>query len=150
MNRRILSAALAAFAILPASTPALAAQVTPAGPDDPTLRTTAGATIGWVVGASAGGFLGHAITDDEYDDWVGAIGAVVGAGVGGAVGAAFGAHSGNDGRGNTVMTLLSTTAATGLLLLAADRGAPQVPLIVIPVGQILTAVLVERSTGGGR
>lgn len=158
MRRRNWPAALAALALLPAATAAQSLALEPpplrptaqTGPTDPTARTALGATVGWVAGAGAGGLLGFALADSEYDDWVGALGAVLGAAVGSTLGATVGAHWSNEKRGDAVATFLSTAAATGLLLVAADRSTADVPLVVIPVGQILTAVLVERGTSGGR
>ena len=106
-----------------------------------------GGLVGAIGGAFVGGVLGAKLDDCEhYDDNCGLAGALVGASIGSTFGVPLGVHLANQSRGSYAVSFLGSAlvAAAGWTLVYAADDA--VPLLFIPVGQIVASAILERMT----
>ncbi|MGE5760859.1 MAG: hypothetical protein ACM37V_10950 [Gemmatimonadota bacterium] len=107
-----------------------------------------GGVAGGAVGFLAGSIMGAAVALSGYDDGLaGLAGVTWGATAGVSMGIPLGVHMANRRRGNYATELGASLAlaAVGMgLVSATDSG---VPLLFVPVGQLVTSILIERATG---
>jgi hypothetical protein len=104
-----------------------------------------GGLVGGTIGFFAGGFLGAAIaTDRNCGDFCGLEGAVWGAAAGVSALIPLGVHVANRGRGNFAPSLGASLAIglAGTGIAFAMNNA--VPLLFIPVAQLITSVAIEH------
>lgn len=103
-----------------------------------------------VVGVFVGGFAGAKIEESggcAGDDYCGWLGALVGATVGETILMPAGVHVANDARGNYALAVGAASLVgitSWVVTLATNDG---IFLLAIPVGQLITAALVELHTG---
>ena len=109
------------------------------------LGALAGAAAGVVIGATIGYHLDRAT--ECNDDYCGLDGILIGGSLGSTLLTPVGAHLAN-GRGGSLLTSLVVTAAgTGAVwLLAAGSGDEEI-ILAVPLVNMLTSLIVERSTG---
>jgi hypothetical protein len=111
---------------------------------DPALLVLGG-VIGGAAGLLAGGLVGARPTEHRCED-CGFVGGVYGAVAGGSVGLPLGVHVANGRRGRVLPALGASLAIGGAGLgLAALTNDARV-MIPVPVLQILTSIMLERST----
>ena len=109
----------------------------------------AGGLLGGAVGFVGGAFIGAAIGGGNTicgDDSCGLEEAAYGAVIGEATLLPLGVHLANHRRGNYGLSLLASAAVAGAGLLAVDAANDGWPLIAIPVGQLISSILIERAT----
>ena len=102
-------------------------------------RRAAGALIGSLSGFLAGSLLANTTATPGPDDWAGVL---VGGLIGSAILAPVGAHFFDDEPGSISAPLAATAALTAFALVSGAEGTTV--LLVLPVGQILTATLFGR------
>jgi hypothetical protein len=110
----------------------------------PGLLALSGA-LGGAAGLVGGALAGARITGGNCDD-CGLIGGVYGGIAGWSAGIPLGVHLANGRRGKLLPSLLSSLAIGGVGLgaaLAADKVELMIP---VPVAQLITSILIERST----
>ena len=109
----------------------------------------AGLALGGVLGGAAGLFggaiVGARITEDDCEDCA-FVGGVYGAVVGGSAGLPLGVHATNGGRGRLLPSLLASLAIGGAGLGVAVLADRSEVMIGVPVAQLVTSILIERST----
>jgi hypothetical protein len=158
----------ALFALLAGVTPGLHAQRIPAPlpagweeattPPDPgrlgrgmpsqrpsTVALLAGGLLGGAVGVFTGAVVGGKATEDDCEDCV-LEGVVYGGVAGGSALLPLGVHIANGRRGGYAKSLLASLAIGGAGLgaaLAANEGGV---LVVVPVLQLVSSILIERGT----
>lgn len=111
-----------------------------------------GAVAGGVLGAGVGGFvgamIGAAVAEGCSERYCGLVGAVMGFGVGEPIGVALGTHFGGRGRGNVMLTTLTSF---GILVAGLYVGGGSSPsAVAIPALQIAAAMAIERRATGSR
>jgi hypothetical protein len=111
---------------------------------NPAILATAG-VLGGAVGVFAGALAGARLTEHDCED-CGLVGAVYGAVAGGSALLPLGVHVANHGRGNFGLSLLSSLAIGGLGLAMSSEFNSGVPMIAVPVLQIVSSILIERKT----
>jgi hypothetical protein len=107
-----------------------------------------GGAMGWIAGLAAGAAVGYAIQPDAGDSWIGAGEWWLGALVGSSAGAATGVHLANGRSGDLLLSSGGALLSVPVALLVA------VPLVwvhgagilLVPVAQIGTSILLERRT----
>lgn len=121
----------------------------------PKGRSSAVLAFGGVLGGGLGmfaGMLGGALLDGDPDpdciDFCFGPGLVYGFLLGEAVGIATGVHLANGRRGSLPLSALTSAGVLAVGLVAASE-QPELALVV-PIGQIIGAVNVERRTARGR
>ena len=103
--------------------------------------------VGAVGGTFVGGVLGARLEDCEpYDDYCGLAGAVVGASIGSTFSVPLGVHLANQSRGNYAGSFLGSALVAGVGWSLTYATEDAVPLLFIPVGQIVVSAIIERMT----
>ncbi len=105
--------------------------------------------IGGTVGVFGGGLIGSAVGGGNAicgDDACGLEEAVYGAILGESVTLPLGVHLANRGRGNYGLSLLASVGIGALGILAVDASNDGIPLLVVPVAQLVTSIAIERAT----
>jgi hypothetical protein len=102
--------------------------------------------LGGAAGLVGGAFAGARITRDDCDD-CGLVGGVYGGIAGWSTGIPLGVHLANGRRGKLLPSLLASLAIGGAGLGAALAANKAELLIPVPVAQLITSILIERSTG---
>ncbi len=108
----------------------------------------AGVSAG-AIGVFGGGFIGSAVGGGNAicgDDACGLEEAVYGAILGESVTLPLGVHLANRRRGNYGLSLLASVGIGALGILAVDASNDGWPLLAVPVGQLVTSILIERGT----
>ena len=126
----------------PAGLPSARAQASVPG------MVLAGVTSG-AIGVFGGGLIGSAVGGGNAicgDDACGLEEAVYGAILGESVTLPLGVHLANRGRGNYGLSLLASVGIGALGILAVDATNDGWPLLAVPVGQLVTSILIERAT----
>ncbi len=121
----------------------------PAGHSASTVGMVAAGLGGGTVGFFAGGLIGYELGGGSLicgDDSCGLEEAAYGAIAGESVLLPLGVHLANRRRGNYGLSLLASAALGGLGILAVNATNDGTPLIVVPVAQLVTSVLIERAT----
>lgn len=106
--------------------------------------------IGGTVGVFAGGFIGSALGGGNAicgDDACGLEEAVYGAIIGESALLPLGVHLANHRRGSYGLSLLASGAIALAGVAAVDATDDGWPLIAVPVGQLVSSILIERATG---
>jgi hypothetical protein len=96
------------------------------------------------VGIFGGALIGIGIDDDRDLDT--AEGAVVGAVAGNSLAIPAAVHLANGSRGNLGRSMLVSALVGGALLGAGWAAESAVLIIAAPVGQLISAVIIERNT----
>ena len=105
--------------------------------------------IGGTVGVFGGGLIGSAVGGGNAicgDDACGLEEAVYGAILGESVLLPLGVHLANGRRGNYGLSLLASVGIGALGILAVDASNDGIPLLVVPVAQLITSIAIERTT----
>lgn len=108
-----------------------------------------GGLAGGAVGLFGGGVLGYTLSGGGRicgDDSCGLLGGVYGAAMGEVVLLPLGVHLANRARGNYGYSLLASAAvgAIGVGLAGATNSTEL--LLAVPIGQLISSVLIERAT----
>jgi hypothetical protein len=114
-----------------------------------TVGMIAAGVGGGTVGFFAGGFIGYELGGGSLvcgDDACGLEEAAYGAIAGESVLLPLGVHVANRRQGNYGLSLLASAAIGGLGILAVNASHDGIPLIVVPVAQLVSSVLIERAT----
>ena len=101
--------------------------------------------LGGAAGLVGGALAGARITQDDCE-YCGLVGGVYGGIAGWSTGIPLGVHLANGRRGKLLPSLLASLAIGGVGLgaaLAADKAELLIP---VPVAQLVTSILIERST----
>ena len=104
-----------------------------------------GGVLGGAAGLVGGAYVGARITEDDCEDCF-LLGGIHGAIGGWSTGIPLGVHLANGRRGKLLPSMLTSLAIGGVGLgaaLAADRYELMIP---VPVAQLVTSILIERST----
>jgi hypothetical protein len=104
---------------------------------------------GGVVGFFAGGFVGYELGGGDLlcgDDDCGLEEAAYGAIAGESILLPLGVHLANHRRGNYGLSLLASAALGGIGILAVNASNDGTPIIVVPIAQLVTSILIERAT----
>lgn len=108
------------------------------------LGGIAGGAVGFLAGSTMGVAVALAGADDAF---AGAAGIVWGATAGVSTGIPLGVHMVDHRRGN-FGTELAASLAVGAVGMGLAYGTDSaVPLLFVPVGQLVTSILIERATG---
>ncbi|MBK6423326.1 MAG: hypothetical protein IPF77_14140 [Gemmatimonadetes bacterium] len=108
----------------------------------------AGVTSG-AIGLAGGGLIGSAVGGGNAicgDDACGLEEAVYGAIIGESVALPLGVHLANRRRGNYGLSLLASVGIGALGILAVDSSNDGWPLLAVPIGQLVSSILIERAT----
>ncbi len=114
-----------------------------------TVAMVAAGLGGGTVGFFAGGFVGYELGGGNLicgDDACGLEEAAYGAIAGESILLPLGVHLANHRRGNYGLSLLASAALGGFGILAVNASNDGSPLIVVPIAQLVTSVLIERAT----
>ena len=101
--------------------------------------------LGGVAGLFTGAIVGGRLTEHDCED-CGLAGVVYGGVMGWSAGIPLGVHMANGRRGSYGLSLLSSLAIGGLGLPVASETNSGVPMLSVPVLQIMASVLIERKT----
>ena len=104
-----------------------------------------GGVLGGAAGLFGGAIIGSRITQDDCEDCA-FVGGVYGAVVGGSAGLPLGVHATNGGRGRLLPSLVASLAIGGAGLGVAVLADRSEVMIAVPVAQLVTSILIERST----
>jgi hypothetical protein len=122
----------------------------PADTNRDAIRLVMGGLGLGVVGVFVGGYAGAKLEQNSgcgYDDYCGLAGALLGATVGETILMPAGVHLANGERGSYLLAVgaagLVATSAWVIALGSNDAA----PLLAIPVGQLITAAVIELHTG---
>jgi len=119
-------------------------QATRVAETHPATLAFAGA-VGGAIGLLGGAIAGAKITEDDCEDCA-LLGGVYGAVAGGSTGLALGVHLANGSRGRFLPSLLTSLALGGAGLgMAVLSDTPEI-MIAVPVAQLVSTILIERST----
>ena len=104
-----------------------------------------GGVLGGVAGLFTGAIVGGRLTEHDCED-CGIVGVVYGGIAGWSAGIPLGVHLANGRRGSYGLSLLSSLAIGGLGLAVASETNSGLPMLSVPVLQIVTSILIERKT----
>jgi hypothetical protein len=119
-----------------------------APPDNAAM--TMGGLLGGAVGVVAGGLAGAALGGGDRlcgDDPCGFEEAVWGAAVGMSVMLPLGVHLANHRRGSYGTELVASLVVGAVGLGLSSQSNNGAPLVLVPVGQLVASILIERSSG---
>jgi hypothetical protein len=111
---------------------------------------TLGGLLGGAVGVVAGGLAGAALGGGDRlcgDDPCGFEEAVWGAAVGMSVMLPLGVHLANHRRGSYGTELVASLVVGAVGLGLSSQSNNGAPLVLVPVGQLVASILIERSSG---
>jgi hypothetical protein len=110
----------------------------------PALLVLSG-VLGGAAGLVGGALAGARITQDDCED-CGLVGGIYGGVAGWSTGIPLGVHLANGRRGKLLPSLLASLAIGGAGLGVAVAANKADLLIPVPVAQLVTSILIERST----
>jgi len=106
-----------------------------------------GGLVGGAIGVFGGGYLGASLNcNSNYDDFCGLEGALWGAAAGVSTLLPLGVHAANGGRGKYGSSLGVSLAIGALGMGIAYSTNDAVPLLFVPVAQLISSVAIEHRT----
>ena len=105
-----------------------------------------GGVLGGAAGLVGGAYVGARATEDQCEDCF-LLGGIYGAVAGGSAGLPLGVHVANGSRGRLLPSLVASLAIGGAGLGAAALTNTYEIMIPVPALQLLSSILIERSTG---
>jgi hypothetical protein len=107
-----------------------------------------GGVLGGAAGLVGGAWVGEHFTEDQCDD-CGLVGAAYGAVAGVSAGLPLGVHVANGRRGRLLPSLAASFAIAGAGLGAAALTNTYEIMVPVPALQLISSILIERSTARG-